>query len=75
MPDLKRCPFCNGIPKAEVRIACMASDKNELNFSVVCGECGVNKTVRLKFANTADLLDVEKAIDEVMLAWNSRAAT
>lgn len=39
IPDLKRCPFCNGIPKAEVRIVSMGGDRNELAFSVVCGKC------------------------------------
>ena len=73
MAELKRCPFCDGNPKTEVKITRMASDGNALDFSVVCSECGVNKTVRLKFANTAYFLDVEKAMDEVVLAWNRRA--
>jgi transcriptional regulator NrdR family protein len=75
MPDLKRCPFCDGNPKTEVRITRMASDGNALDFAIVCGECGVHKTVRvrLNFANTADFWDVEKAMDEVALAWNRRA--
>jgi C4-type Zn-finger protein len=75
MPYLKRCPFCNGNPKTEVRITRMASDGNALDFSVVCSECGVHKKVRLNFANTAYFLDVDKAIDEVVLAWNRRATT
>lgn len=73
MPDLKNCPFCYGNPKTEVKIARMASDENALDFTIVCSKCGVHKTVRLKFANTADFLDVEKAMDEVFLAWNRRA--
>lgn len=73
MPDLKKCPFCAGNPKTEVKIACMASYENALDFTIACSECGVHKTVQLKFINTAYFLDVEKAMDEVVLAWNRRA--
>lgn len=72
MSELKSCPFCDGNPKTEVKIARMVSDKNALDFTIACSECGVYKTVRLNFANTACFLDVEKAMDEVVLAWNRR---
>lgn len=72
MNELKRCPFCGGLPTTEVRVTRMGGN-DTVDFSVVCVDCGTFKTVRLKIAKKAVFMDVEKAILQAVEAWNKRA--
>ena len=73
MTELKRCPFCGGLPTTEVRVAQMSSNIDNVDFSVVCVDCGTFKTIRLKIAKKAVFMDVEKAMSQTIEAWNRRA--
>lgn len=72
MNELKRCPFCGGLPTTEVRVTQMSSDTDNVDFSVVCEDCGTFKTVRLKIAKKTVFMDVEKAMLQVIETWNKR---
>jgi len=73
MSELKRCPFCGGLPTTEVVVKQMRSDTDYVDFSVMCVDCGTFKTVRLKIAKKAVFMDVEKAMSQAIEAWNKRA--
>lgn len=73
MVEIKRCPFCGANPRTDVRVTQMGGDTDNIDFSVVCGECGTSKTYRLKIAKEANFLDVDIAIEKVLNAWNQRA--
>lgn len=66
MAGLKRCPFCGGDPKTNVR------GFDVIIFSVVCTECGIKKTIPLKTADECNFLAVEIAMDKVCKLWNTR---
>ena len=51
----------------------MGGGEDHVDFSIVCKECGVYKTVRLKVRNTAYFMQVDKAMEEVVKAWNTRS--
>lgn len=72
MSDLLRCPFCGNLPKTEVRVTQMGYGEDHIVFSIVCGECGVNKCVRLKIKNATDFMTVDQAMEKVHDAWNHR---
>ena len=72
MTELKKCPFCGQDPRTEVRVTQAGGDFDIITFSVVCGECGTYKTVRLKIAKYATFSEVEKTIEQVMEIWNRR---
>lgn len=73
MSELKRCPFCGELPTTEVRVTQMGGDTDNIDFSVVCVNCGTFKTVRLKIAKKAVFMDVEKAMSQTVETWNRRA--
>lgn len=73
MSELKHCPFCGGNPKTEVRVTQKGGDIDNVDFSVLCIECGICKTVRLKIARTCLFYDVEKALSQAIESWNKRA--
>ena len=73
MAELKRCPFCGALPVTEVRVTQMGGGTDHVDFSVTCSECGTAKTVRLKIAKAACFMDVDKAMEEVIEAWNRRS--
>lgn len=73
MSDLKRCPFCGSLPSTEVMVTQMGGNTDNVDFSVVCPECGTHKTVRLKIAKKAYFMDVDKAMEDAVKAWNKRA--
>ena len=73
MSELKRCPFCGGLPRTEVIVTQMGGDTDNVDFSVVCVDCGISKTVRLKIAKKAVFMDVEKAMSQTIEVWNKRA--
>ena len=73
MSELKCCPFCGGLPTTEVRVTQMGSDTDNVDFSVICIDCGTFKTVRLKIAKKAVFMDVENAMSHAIEAWNKRA--
>ena len=73
MDSMKPCPFCGYYPTTEVRVTQMGGDTDNIDFSVVCRECGTYKTSRLKIAKTAVYMDVEKAMQQAINAWNRRA--
>ena len=50
----------------------MGSDTDNVDFSVVCTDCGTFKTVRLRIAKKAVFMDVEKAMSQTIDAWNKR---
>lgn len=73
MNDLKRCPFCGNLPETEVRVTQMGGGEDYIDFSIVCKKCGTYKTVRLKVCKTAYFMDVDKAMADVVKAWNTRS--
>ena len=72
MDELKRCPFCGMIPRTEVRVTKMGGAEDQIDFSIRCTNCGIDKTVRLKITAYADFTDVNKAQANVIEAWNQR---
>ena len=72
MDELKRCPFCGTSPRTEVRVAKMGGTEDQVDFSIYCTNCGINKTVRSKIVTYANFTDVNKAQAEVIEAWNQR---
>lgn len=70
--ELKSCPFCGYYPTTEIRVTQMGGGEDHIDFSVICGECGISKTVRLKIRGTATFIDAEKAMADVIKAWNTR---
>ena len=74
MTELKPCPFCGYYPTTEVRVTQMGGGTDSVDFSVICRECGTYKTYRLKIAKTAVYMDIEKAMEQAINAWNRRAA-
>ncbi len=73
MSELKRCPFCGGLPTTEVRAIQRYGEADIINFSVVCENCGTSKTVKLKRATKIEFMDVEKSMSQTIEAWNRRA--
>lgn len=51
----------------------MGGTESQVDFSIHCINCGISKTVRLKIVGYADFIDVNKALAEVIKAWNQRA--
>ena len=72
MNELKRCPFCGVVPRTELRVTKMGGTEDHIEFAVHCVECGIQKTVTLRFTAYANFMDVEKAMTEVIKAWNQR---
>ena len=70
--ELKRCPFCGEIPRTEVSVTKMGGSEDHVDFTIHCANCGTEKTVRLKIVAYACFLDVEKAQEQVIQAWNRR---
>lgn len=75
MSELKRCPFCGEMPRTEMSVTKMGGSEDHVDFSIHCTNCGVEKTVRLKIVAFATFFDVEKALDQVIQAWNQRVVT
>lgn len=75
MSDLKRCPFCGATPRTEVSVAKMGGVEDQVDFSIHCTTCGISKTVRLKINGFVNFLDVDKAMEQVIRAWNQRTET
>ena len=82
MAELKPCPFCAKKVKTIVKVETQTIVKAEtlrmresyIDFTIVCLGCGITKTVRVNCGiSGASFLDVEKAMNEVVLAWNRRA--
>lgn len=71
--ELKPCPFCGATAETGVRVTQKGGSEDHVDFSVACTKCGTDKTVRLKIAKKCFFLDVEKAMDQVIKAWNTRA--
>ena len=72
MPELLRCPFCGASPRTEVRVTQKGGNEDHVDFSVHCPQCGTNKTARLKIVAYCLFLDVEKAMNDAIEAWNRR---
>lgn len=72
MDELKRCPFCGMSPRTEVRVTKMGGSEDQIDFSIHCTNCGIDKTVRLNITVYADFTDVNKAQAKVIEAWNQR---
>lgn len=70
--ELKKCPFCGVVPRTELRVMKMGGTEDHIEFAVHCVGCGVERTVTLRFVAYANFMDVEKAITEVIEAWNQR---
>ena len=73
MSELKRCPFCDGLPLTKVQVTSMGGDSDQVDFSVICENCGTHKTVRLYINKYANFTDIEKAMIQVNEKWNTRA--
>lgn len=72
MDELKKCPFCGTSPRTEVRVTKMGGTEDQVDFSIHCTNCGIYKTVRLKITVYVNFIDVDKAISDVIAAWNQR---
>lgn len=72
MDELKKCPFCGTSPRTEVRVTKMGGAEDQIDFSIHCTNCGIDKTVRLNITAYADFTDVNKAQAKVIEAWNQR---
>lgn len=72
MDELERCPFCGTLPRTEVRVTKMGGTEDQIDFSIYCTNCGVMKTVRLKIVAYASFIDINRAQEEVIKAWNQR---
>ena len=70
--DLKRCPFCGEMPRTEVAVTQMGGGEDHIDFSIRCSDCGISKTVRLKIHKFVNFIDVDKAEEQVINAWNQR---
>ena len=73
MGELKPCPFCGSVAATEVRVTQMGGETDNVDFTVTCGECGTDKTIRLRIAKKATFTDVINAMDKAIEAWNRRA--
>ena len=73
--ELKRCPFCGELPRTEMSVTKMGGTEVHVDFTIHCTNCGTEKAVRLKIVAYACFLDVEKAEEQVIEAWNQRAVT
>lgn len=73
--ELKECPFCGTIPQTKVAVTRMGGDENHISFTISCPNCGVYKTVVLKFAKYVPFTDVDKAESEAIKIWNKRVYT
>lgn len=69
---LKICPFCGHLPTTKVKVTQMGGGEDHIDFSVVCEECGTDKTVRLKIKKSCVFMDVDNAMEQVTKAWNRR---
>lgn len=69
----KKCPFCGAVPTTEVRVTQMGGGEDHIDFSIVCEECGISKTSRLKIKKTCKFFDIKFAMSDVLEAWNRRA--
>ena len=72
MDEMKYCPFCGAIPTTEVRITQMGGETDNIDFSIVCENCGTYKTYRLRLKKKGCFLDVLKAMEEAVKMWNKR---
>lgn len=73
MVELKLCPFCSSNVKTIVKADKLPGGENYIDFTITCLGCGIAKNVRMKYGiHGASFLNVEKAMDEVILAWNRR---
>lgn len=72
MTELKRCPFCGALPRTEMSVTKMGGTEDHVDFSICCTNCGVSKKVRLRIVAYANFVDVDKAMSEVVTAWNQR---
>ena len=73
MSDLKPCPFCGSSPRTEVRVTQMGGDTDNIDFGVVCTQCGTSKTYRMKIVKRAYFQEAERAMELAISAWNQRA--
>ena len=51
----------------------MGGGEDHIDFSIVCEECGISKTSRLKIKKTCKFFDIKFAMGDVLEAWNRRA--
>ena len=72
MSEIKICPFCGESPRTEVSVSQRGGVEDYVDFSIHCTNCGIQKTVRLKIAGFCYFFDVEKAMSQVIEAWNRR---
>lgn len=70
--ELKGCPFCGESPRTEVSVSKMGGGEDHVDFTIHCTNCGIQKTVRLKIAGFVYFSDVDKAMAQVIEAWNRR---
>lgn len=73
MSKLKNCPFCGNTPTTEVRVTKMGGGEDIIDFTVICKECGTNKTNRLRIKYNATFIDVENIMAQTIEMWNRRA--
>lgn len=70
--DLKRCPFCGEVPTTEVRVTKFGGEEDHIDFIIICPVCQTYKSCRLKIKKAGTFLDVEKAMYQATVAWNTR---
>lgn len=70
MAELKPCPFCGEM--SEVEVTQMGGGEDHVDFKVVCGKCGTEKTIRLTIRKDCDFALVEWAMIQAVSSWNRR---
>ena len=65
--ELLPCPWCKGKPSTRIRNA-----GNEIFLSVACFKCGVKRTIQIEMLD-AEFNKLERGIEKVVKAWNTRA--
>ena len=72
MKELINCPFCSENPVTQVRVTGMGGGEDTVDFSILCPECGCNRTIRLKIHGTCTFDEAEEAMAKAIAVWNRR---
>ena len=73
MTELKPCPFCGGPAGTFVFIRETGFERNCIQFTVRCQNCGVEKSRLVSYEKTCDFTDIERGMDKATDLWNWRA--
>ena len=71
--ELKPCPFCGGPAGTFVFVTTMSMERNAIQFTVKCKNCGVEKSRAVSFGKSCEFIDIERGVSKAIEAWNWRA--